>query len=309
MANEKKMVIYRVTNTSTGKSYIGQTRHGLEKRRKQHLTTAANNDRKDHTHFHHSIRKHGSALFTWEILEECDSLAHLNEREIFYIKLLNTIEPNGYNSNGGGLEAGGNGLSENVRRRISEKIMQLHKDPAYRENLYAKLKGLTPPNKGKKASAEVRRKLSEARRALMANPTYINPTLGLVKTEEQRKKSAPKNPAHGDDWHRAHAEQFTDSVRKKMREAKLGVSPVNLGTRMSDEQKEKLKQAWVLRKQKGLAMGGKTKEVFCFQYDKKWPSMKACAEELGLHPDLIKRSMKTMKPYRGLTFKFAEPPK
>lgn len=104
--------IYKATNKSTGKSYIGQaplfmginmqnwggharwTRHILEATSER--TIAGKN-----TDINKAIRKYGKDMFDLEILCTVDK-KDLDDMEIKYIKEYNTIEPNGYNMTTGG---------------------------------------------------------------------------------------------------------------------------------------------------------------------------------------------------------------
>lgn len=92
-----KGIIYKITNNVNGKSYIGQTRQGIQFRWCQHTNS------KDNSYFHKAIRKYGKDNFTIDILEECP-VEILNEREIFYIAKYDTFK-NGYN-----LTIGGDGV-------------------------------------------------------------------------------------------------------------------------------------------------------------------------------------------------------
>jgi hypothetical protein len=51
-----------------------------------------------------ALREFGRASFKWEILIECKTKAELNEMERYYIKLYNTLDPNGYNCQTGGID-------------------------------------------------------------------------------------------------------------------------------------------------------------------------------------------------------------
>ena len=78
-------IIYGSRNIVNGKWYIGQTTVGLENRRRQHLSTARNNN--CHTYrcvFHDAIRKYGEDAFEWTVLEsDIHTYDELNEREKF----------------------------------------------------------------------------------------------------------------------------------------------------------------------------------------------------------------------------------
>ena len=89
------VAIYKITNRLNGKPYVGQTRQPIEKRFMQHL--------KDRTPLGNAIRQCGLENFTIEVIERCETQAQANERERFWIQVLNTKVPNGYNRlNGGG---------------------------------------------------------------------------------------------------------------------------------------------------------------------------------------------------------------
>lgn len=131
------MIIYLVTNKITGKQYVGQTMRSIEKRWETH----------GHGNYYisKSIRKHGKDNFKIEILEKCKSKQELSEKEIYWIKELNTLSPNGYNLTGGGEGNLGWKHTEEAKRKMSEAM-----------------KGKKHPNYGKKHSEEIRRKISES---------------------------------------------------------------------------------------------------------------------------------------------------
>ena len=89
--------IYCITNLINGKQYVGQSIH-IHTRINQHFNY--------HGISHGSIidkaiLKYGKDNFQFKILEECP-IEELNSKEIYYIKLYNTIAPNGYNVTTGG---------------------------------------------------------------------------------------------------------------------------------------------------------------------------------------------------------------
>lgn len=59
----------------------------------------------DKTIFHSAIRKYGEDAFEISIIEEVQDRNLLDEKEVYYISLYNTLAPNGYN-----LTPGGNGV-------------------------------------------------------------------------------------------------------------------------------------------------------------------------------------------------------
>lgn len=88
------MVVYKITNQTNGKIYIGQTRQSLEKRFMQHAKAISP--------LGNAMRECGVENFTIEIVEECNTQKQANNREQALIKELNCKVPNGYNRSDGG---------------------------------------------------------------------------------------------------------------------------------------------------------------------------------------------------------------
>lgn len=224
------MIIYKAQSKTTGKIYVGQTIRPLNIRKSEHVRSAANITKVAYpTPFQRAMSLEGSGNFEWEILEICADSAHMNEREKFYIKLLDTLDPKGLNSTSGGYM--GADMSEDIRRRIGEGMTKVHQDPAYQARVYPKLKGHAPPNKGVPMSDTQKIKVSAAKKAIYADPEYINPNIGQKRTgatlsnvrDGHKRRKMPK----GDAWSAAHAGQYTEEVRLKMRATKLGKKPTN----------------------------------------------------------------------------------
>lgn len=93
--------IYKITNLTNGKIYIGQTAKSIEQRYKEHLFEAFNMNTQ--RPLYKALRKYGSDNFKVECIEETE-LKNLNERETFYIKEYNCLAicGNGYNVTYGG---------------------------------------------------------------------------------------------------------------------------------------------------------------------------------------------------------------
>jgi len=104
------MIIYLATNKVNGMKYVGKTIYALTVRRKQHL--------RSNTYFGNALRKYKED-FSWEVLEEVNSLDELNDREIFWINELDTLGSKGYNLNCGGSNNGGWTLSNRQKEEMS----------------------------------------------------------------------------------------------------------------------------------------------------------------------------------------------
>ena len=106
MPKQRFGCIYRLTNTVTGKSYIGQTID--YKQRMSHHQSDAKNSYKNRrrSYIMNSISKHGWDNFTKDILIKDVPAEDLNNLEISYIATENTMTPHGYN-----LTLGGGGMN------------------------------------------------------------------------------------------------------------------------------------------------------------------------------------------------------
>ena len=98
--------IYKFTNKTNGKIYIGQT-NNIQKRKNGHRSESFNEKSAGYNlPFHAAIRKYGWENFNFDILEEiCDgeSQEYIDEREIFFIQYYHSLkDENGYNITLGG---------------------------------------------------------------------------------------------------------------------------------------------------------------------------------------------------------------
>lgn len=95
--------IYSIICNINNKRYIGQS-VDISTRMHQHKyeSFTSHTERKAYNSIiHRAIRKYGWENFSFIVLEEC-SVDKLDERERYYIKKYNTIQPNGYNIMAGG---------------------------------------------------------------------------------------------------------------------------------------------------------------------------------------------------------------
>jgi group I intron endonuclease len=104
--------IYKITNITNGKSYVGQTRShrlnhdkyrpfGYMGRFKDHVHEANSSKKNKSWYLNSALLKYGVENFTCELLHTCP-VSELNECEIDYICQYNTKFPNGYNLTTGG---------------------------------------------------------------------------------------------------------------------------------------------------------------------------------------------------------------
>ena len=127
--------IYKITNISSGKIYIGQAvshilnhkkyrPYGYEGRFRCHISEAFSNKKNQSHYLNNSIRKYGVFDFEVELLEYCE-LENADEREIYYIQFLNTLYPNCYNlKNGGKIFT----HSDESKKRVSNGVISYFKE-------------------------------------------------------------------------------------------------------------------------------------------------------------------------------------
>lgn len=99
VAGEKKCGIYKITNITNQKSYIGQTRQSFKERWRTHVKRGLKAEPTTNNKLYSSMWIDGVENFTFEILCECPA-EKLNEYEKNYIQFYETMEW-GYNSTGG----------------------------------------------------------------------------------------------------------------------------------------------------------------------------------------------------------------
>ena len=148
--------IYKITNTKTGKVYIGKTTKSLNDRLQGHINNA---DKGNNFKLSLAIRKYSKENFIIEPIDFAETREELNEKEIHYISEYNSLE-DGYNMTMGG--EGGNTYidkSDEEMKAISGKI-----SIALRKNNGNRGQFVGPKNSmyGKHHTLETKEKMSKA---------------------------------------------------------------------------------------------------------------------------------------------------
>ena len=146
------MIVYCITNLLNNKKYVGLTTGSLKKRWSEHKSTKT-----EKQIIHKALQKYGEENFSIEVLEECSSLNDLNKSEIYWIKKLNTLKPNGYNLSNGGNSLGKH--SEETKLKISLGQKGNKRKPLSEEHK----KKISTASKGKILSKESRRNQSKGK--------------------------------------------------------------------------------------------------------------------------------------------------
>jgi len=135
---ERYCEIYKIVNLTTSKIYVGQAvshilnhkryrPYGHQGRFRCHISEAFSKKKNQSHYLNNAIRKYGVSDFVVELLECCE-MAHSDLREIYYIKQLNSLYPNGYNlKNGGSVFT----HSEESKKRLSVGVANYYKDKKF----------------------------------------------------------------------------------------------------------------------------------------------------------------------------------
>ena len=192
--------IYLTTDTTNGMQYVGQHHYNKEELDSNYHGSG---------HIIRQIYKKRPETLKEEYIKTCYSEEEMNNDEKYYIKLYDTLWPNGYN-----LEEGGRGgvPSEETRRKLSET----HK------GLQA---GEKHPMFGKHHSDESKNKISESQSG------EKNHFFGKHHSEETKQKMR--------DAHKG---------KSLSEETKIKLSLANKGKHHSEESKQKMRDAHKKRK-------------------------------------------------------------
>ena len=133
----RKFKIYKITDLSNGKVYVGRTQRTPQERFQEHCRADSLLGR--------AIRAHGKEQFKIDIIAETDSFDEANELERHFIAEFNCKHPHGYNMTDGGDGRAGCPHTAEECAKIS-----------------AANKGQIPWIKGKKHKAETKAKTSAA---------------------------------------------------------------------------------------------------------------------------------------------------
>jgi group I intron endonuclease len=135
---ERYCEIYKITNLTTGKIYVGQAvshilnhkryrPYGRDGRFKCHISEAFSTKKNQSHYLNNAIRKYGVADFVVDLLEYCE-IDEANDREIHYIKHCNSLFPHGFNlKNGGSVFT----HSDESKKRVSEGVKSYFKDKKF----------------------------------------------------------------------------------------------------------------------------------------------------------------------------------
>lgn len=223
-------VIYRILNNINSKSYYGQTRQPPNRRWSQHKGAAKKGSKMV---IYCAMRAHGIDNFIFEVICECTTQKEMNDKEMEYILINNTLTPNGYNVAKGG---------DNYEKRpeTCKRISEANKGRIISEEWRA---NIGKAHKGRKITEETREKMKIAQKGRIitkdAREKLRKANLGKKQSPETiAKKSASRINVP---WSDKKRESMLG--RKNTDETKIKMSKAQKGRVFSEETKKKMREA------------------------------------------------------------------
>ena len=273
------MVVYKIINKVNGKMYIGQTKHTAEHRFKKHIADALIVERS--FAIHNAIRKYGVNNFEIQVLAKCYTLAELNHREMYYIKLFKTLYPAGYNLDGGG------------------KNYEMHPSTKVKISISKTGKKIGP------CTEERKHKISIANKGR---------NKGIPLSEEHKLKISQSTKGEKNHCFGKH---LSDETKKKLSNANSGKNSGNYGKKLSEEAKKHLSEIKMGNKNmlgkkhteesKNLISRGHDKnkiKILCINNNIIYDSINAASKTLGVERCKIKDVIRGKRNHvKGFVFK------
>jgi len=153
------MIVYKTTNITTGKMYIGSTSRTFKKAIDDGYLGSSEDLQKD-------INKLGPDKFLFEVIERCKSLTHARERERHYHDLNDVAKSDMYyNKKHGHFGATGHKYSGDQSRNLSKAQKGIKRKPTTCKLLSNKQKGIIPTelSKAKQRLAKAKKCVREAK--------------------------------------------------------------------------------------------------------------------------------------------------
>ncbi len=159
-------VIYLIWNLVNGKRYVGQTTQPLNVRMAQHLRGDIVVDK--------AIQKYGIENFRYGVIKTCYSKEELDYWERYYIAVLKSKAPCGYNMTDGGEGTIGYKFTPAQCANVSAARKGKKLSPEHRANIGAKVRGENNGFFGKHHTDESRAIMAEIHRIEMPYKNLLN---------------------------------------------------------------------------------------------------------------------------------------
>lgn len=126
--------IYQITNLQNGKKYIGQSTDVF--RRWNHHRSNLVKGTHANRYLQRAVNKYGLSIFSFELIETVDK-NNLDNKEIYWIQKLQTIQPHGCNLDAGGGGSRGRIVPENLRDKLRKPVICLNDLQIYKSVIFA----------------------------------------------------------------------------------------------------------------------------------------------------------------------------
>jgi group I intron endonuclease len=240
-----RYTIYCHIHVDSGRRYVGLTSQTVEKRWKNHIHAAKSSNGKNCFHFANAIRRYGKDAFTHEVLEVCTDLDQANLAEEWWIRQLDTRNPEfGFN-----LKQGGSHTPHPIKNPWDRPgYREKHKDDI--------LSCLTPEAKAKSKAAagtfEGRAKRSSMSKAKWKDPEFREKCCAASKqTWSDLERRSKMSLTQSEIWENSDVhERASHAIKKKWQddEYRAVVSSASKESNNRPSVKEKLRQARVGKK-------------------------------------------------------------
>lgn len=205
--------VYMIKHRESGRAYVGKSVN-IELRFMRHTRE------RGAPFLASALRKYGLRAFDFTVLEVCLDGAAAAQREVHWIRALNTKAPHGFNLTEGGEGAAGCAHSEQSKAKIAAAMLG-NRNGAGRAMTEATREALRQANLGNRHCADRRmteenkRKLSDRRRGRRASEETRGKLALVVRTDEwrQRLSEAKRGSKHSDET-RARMSAAHAGVRK-----------------------------------------------------------------------------------------------
>jgi group I intron endonuclease len=221
------MIIYKVTNLTNGKTYIGQTTRTLGVRKRQHLVDARGKE--SNLFFHRALLEYGFENFSWEVIFEGRiSTDFLNFMEMFWIQYWGSFGE-GYNLTCGGDKPPsrkGTKMSDESRKKMSNSRKGSNaywygkkRTPDTIAKISASRSGQSPWMKGRHHSDETKSRISSANKGTpspMKGRHHSEETKIKMSNAKKGKPSPRKGMSGGPAWNKDKTGIYSDETRKNI---------------------------------------------------------------------------------------------
>jgi hypothetical protein len=254
------MFVYVIVCSETLKIYIGQHKKESLTRYLQQKWWQAHHHLTARSHLYAAMRKY--ARDSWSIhplVSDVRTRGELDELERHYIRALNTQHHDvGYNICDGG-EGFTGPHSESARQKMSKIQSKLHRTPERKRIMSDRAKALWAHPEKKREMAEAIKNSPGPTRFLPGQASWNAGTQGIMKPNAgsfqpghvkspnsgaTRPNSGSFSPGHK----RGVGRKFTEDHLRNLSLSHMGKPNADKGKKRSGETKQKMKDAWVLRK-------------------------------------------------------------